>query len=1273
MQIKSIKPYKFEIAFGLLLFLLFLISGIIAPKAVERQKENWDEILEEKVLAAANLIQETVDKKSGQVLNAAMELKSALRESFNNNIFQNNALEILNNNRYASYCIQLFDDENNLIAWNSESVIDSIYNNSEKLKIAQTFFYEKNLFTYISIIDTISARGAKFILICSLPIEKHYRLGSIEGASANLTDSLSQYLSTEVQIDYLPEVPLSKDGRKYSFSIMNNYKNKIGVATFAKPTIDFHLNQTRTDFNLIQRFAVLLFVLVLGISFRNSFNHNRIIKLLLAAFYLIIIRTLLFVFEIPSSFYRSELTDPANFSSKFAFGMMRSPLEFFITLIFLLAVVLIAFNYTTDLYNKSVNKSRKNLTLFLLTAPAVFFLLLMLWRGFGASIRSVIFDSSIRYFKYFSLVPSPTVFLMCFNILAVGLIIFIVSVILLMILFRINPYADKNNSKLLFIIIFLLVQIFGWLFDLLQIEPQGTHLIRVVFITLLFFLIYNLLGKREHWFKNMIYKTLAASIVSVSLLIHYNSEIEKESLKTTAHELLRVNEDLVEFIVLQTLNNVEQNPRIIDAYLLNKNFSSEAFIIWTKSLFYREAIPSGINFFDSQKKYLGGFNTTEDFSNERNKKILKKNSSKLEIYRDKKIFGEEKRYDGVLPVSENGRIIGYVVVTAIHNEGYFNFAKLPGFLLASRAGISSAVDLEKLNIFDFENNILIRSFGGISLSKQEEQLILDAKFTIENETWAHFDFNKEPHLVYLLKREQNGKQKIMAVARQEKGLSWNLSDFFKIFFVHSIIVLFFIAVISFLQFQKTRLALSSYRTKIVAAFLIVSIIPLIIIAIYFRNLTEKGNTELIKKRLYEISLQLNNYLRSYNNFTTVADKLLFEKASSDLSINYSIYSGADNIFSSSRVFNEVGLFSAKINGSAFLNCQLGGYSSFYTLLNFEGQKIISYYSKLNIAGREYIFEANNLFNNITLSLSDTELDIFLFGIFSFAGLSIIVFSAMLAGQISLPIRKLTRATRAVAGGDFNIEVLNNRRGEIKELIDGFNMMVKKIKKSQSDIAHFEREEAWKEMAKQVAHEIKNPLTPMKLSVQQLITAYNDRTQKFDSIFEKVTSTIVSQIETLKNIASEFSNFARMPKMNIEQLNIVSAVQETINLFSDEKLEISSDNSHPQIIINADQDHLKRTFVNLIRNAIQANAAKILVKIEKKEEYCEIRIIDNGEGIDNLHLEKIFDESFTTKKSGMGLGLSLAKRFIESINGEIFVENTSSLGTTFLIKIPLTEK
>lgn len=324
-------------------------------------------------------------------------------------------------------------------------------------------------------------------------------------------------------------------------------------------------------------------------------------------------------------------------------------------------------------------------------------------------------------------------------------------------------------------------------------------------------------------------------------------------------------------------------------------------------------------------------------------------------------------------------------------------------------------------------------------------------------------------------------------------------------------------------------------------------------------------------------------------------------------------------------------------------------------------------------GKNYILGVNDAFNKVKIEFSAVEIDVFLFGIYSFAILIIILLSTILSDRISYPIRNLTLAMSSVKQGDFNIKVTSKERGELKDLVEGFNSMVSELRNNQNELAEFEREKAWKEMARQVAHEIKNPLTPMKLSIQQLIISFKDKKSNFEEIFQKLSNTILTQIESLNQIASEFSRFARMPRINLGKVDLISVIRDTAMLFADEKLKIEIISSLPYANIEADISQLRRIFINLLRNSIQAFATQVSFKIINDDENFIIYIADNGKGIPKEVKNRVFEENFTTKTKGMGIGLKLIKKYLEDINGNIILAETSTDGTIFSIRIPMSIK
>ena len=210
----------------------------------------------------------------------------------------------------------------------------------------------------------------------------------------------------------------------------------------------------------------------------------------------------------------------------------------------------------------------------------------------------------------------------------------------------------------------------------------------------------------------------------------------------------------------------------------------------------------------------------------------------------------------------------------------------------------------------------------------------------------------------------------------------------------------------------------------------------------------------------------------------------------------------------------------------------------------------------------------------------------------------------------------------LAQGDLSIQLINKEKGELKELLDGFNSMTSELQKNQNDIAELERENAWKEMAKQVAHEIKNPLTPMKLSVQQLVAAYSDKKTEFDEILKKLSAAILNQIENLSLIASEFSSFAKMPSLKLEEFDLIPVIKDTVHLFGDEEAKIKFISNIEKAIVESDNSQMRRMFINLIRNSIQAKANVITINLSTKNHYSIIDISDDGIGVAPENQNKI---------------------------------------------------
>ncbi|UJH68913.1 sensor histidine kinase [Allomuricauda sp. SCSIO 65647] len=243
--------------------------------------------------------------------------------------------------------------------------------------------------------------------------------------------------------------------------------------------------------------------------------------------------------------------------------------------------------------------------------------------------------------------------------------------------------------------------------------------------------------------------------------------------------------------------------------------------------------------------------------------------------------------------------------------------------------------------------------------------------------------------------------------------------------------------------------------------------------------------------------------------------------------------------------------------------------------------------------------------------------------------------------------------------------------EISSLIDSYNDMIDELEQSAAKLARSEREQAWREMAKQVAHEIKNPLTPMRLSVQSFVRKFNPDDPKAEDKVKEFSKTLVQQIDTMSNIASAFSNFADMPAQQKETLNVVKVVKLALDIFHEPYIHFIADEE--EIVAKLDRTQLIRVVTNLVKNAIQAMVdvenPRILVTVASAGDEVKISVADNGIGIADEFTEKIFEPKFTTKSSGMGLGLGMVRNIVENYGGSISFISQEGKGTVFTVKFP----
>lgn len=347
----------------------------------------------------------------------------------------------------------------------------------------------------------------------------------------------------------------------------------------------------------------------------------------------------------------------------------------------------------------------------------------------------------------------------------------------------------------------------------------------------------------------------------------------------------------------------------------------------------------------------------------------------------------------------------------------------------------------------------------------------------------------------------------------------------------------------------------------------------------------------------------------------------------------------------------------------------------YALTRLRGNRILQIVFQLPDSftkSAQNIQEVNQIYK--TLDMVKTEIrQSFLYTFLLIYGVGVLLallVSYFISTRMTQPIKKLISATKEIASGNLDYRIDMDQQDEFRTLADAFNQMVKELEQNQRRIIELEKMATWQQMARRLAHEIKNPLTPIQLMAQQIVDKYPGSDPDYREILKESYDIIEQEVDSLKTLVRAFSDFARLPDFQpaVHDLKQVLVMIQKMYQQADIRLDL------PEEIIECtfDYDHLKRVLINLVDNALAAQepTGSVDISLVRNEKSVQISITDHGVGIKEENLAKIFEPYFSTKKSGVGLGLAIVKKIIEEHNGEISVSSQPQKGTTFLIQLPI---
>ena len=445
---------------------------------------------------------------------------------------------------------------------------------------------------------------------------------------------------------------------------------------------------------------------------------------------------------------------------------------------------------------------------------------------------------------------------------------------------------------------------------------------------------------------------------------------------------------------------------------------------------------------------------------------------------------------------------------------------------------------------------------------------------------------------------------------------------------------------------------------------------------------ESFNNKTITEKVKSIEIELINKIYFRNALTKSEDAAFFETLTAKLATVFdtdiNIYDLKGQLLGGSKPkVISLGLQSEQINPQAFQ--QLLNKSSIYSQKETIGKLSFQSVYVPIINGSNQILGYLNIQHFNKQEDYEKQIQSFLVSIMSIFILLLagaIIISLLASTRLVQPLKQLQQKVKSISFGQQNQQIVYTAKDEISTIVDAYNSKLIELEAAINLLKSNERESAWREMAKQVAHEINNPLTPIKLSVQQLLRVYDPSDPDSKKKLEIVGNSIIEQIDALVKIAKAFSSFAQLPEPKKAQVDLVQIISNVLLMFSSyKKASITFDAVLDTCFLSIDKEQWIQVLNNIIKNSIQACAnrpdSQIHLCLYNQDQTIIISVQDNGRGIPEDQKEKIFQPHFTTKSKGSGIGLSIVKQIVENHGGQIFFESSPNLGTTFTIILPST--
>ncbi|MFB3132452.1 MAG: ATP-binding protein [Rhodothermales bacterium] len=1068
-------------------------------------------------------------------------------------------------------------------------------------------------------------------------------------------------------------------------------------------------------------------------------------------------RYLLLALDVPARWQRGKaplapLFDPAHLASTFGGGLMRSTGDFLVTAIFSVLFAFAVLEFAARFRKRGAGRLEgagglrrlqgmaaspwRLLASLFVTVLLAFGLMLVL----ATIARHTVLDSTLDFFAREDLFPEPLILLVFCTLLALTLSVVVLIVALAWIVMGQPARARRSRRWPSWVLgLGMLVAVggpLGVIYSVFEVQPLVQWPVVLAFLAVGFSLAVMGFVQQGSGLGWLTLRSVLPSIFVMSMLLYplfYSGLDEQRRLRMEdAAESVEGGQDLrVKFAVREMIDEAQAvssiGPALADTARPGRrriHLDSLATVLLRGSLLSSlGAYDASLVFLDAAGQPVGRYDASDESLS---RSALEQNEIRQfdmlrQMYAESgstdalvepltgRFDPDRFQYAGIVPVAEGGDLVGWIMARAephlLLQEGNTPFLRvlLPTDYSNLYASLSLAV---------FSDGVLIRSFGRNFGRYRLDKTVQKALMT-QPEQWRAERVKKRHFRTYYRRVPPPLSASPVLAPVERKVVAVRIPSITTFDHLYYLLRLTVAGLLVGLPFYGGGLYLRRqagllpaprvrFRDKVLNAFLVVGIIAVITVGfVGVQVVTEENDRAVqswLRQHLQRIEETLALEAQGDEMPYRVLDRMPLDLLAARVGLDLNLYEGFTLIKYSRPQLIRERLIDKRLPIQAYEALSLDGYQ--FTFVEEELGTFTytaGYRALLDEQGQpRYIVSVPTLPEQERIEEERARTIAYLFGALLALLVMVMVTASLMANALARPIARLREGLEDAAKGRFERVLPVETRDEVGELVQTFNEMQAQLAESRRQLAQQERQLAWREMARQVAHEIKNPLTPMKLSVQHLRRAYEDvetdgtpepgsnvQEQRFSRLFKRITGTLVEQIDSLARIANEFSSFARMPTRILERLDLNVVVRQAVALMQEEAgADISLHLAPEPLAVEADREELRRIYINLIKNALQAlhhdGEGRVTVSTRREPApdgqagHAYSAVTDTGLGIPPDLQDKIFEPNFSTKTSGTGLGLAIARKSIEEFHGAIGFETDEGAGTTFWIRLPLVE-